>query len=54
MKSFLEGNVLTLLLLAFAVGRGLSKLPDSENKAMVTKGLFGFQDLHLKINKQNE
>ena len=32
-KPFLEGNVLSLLLLAFAVGIGLSKLPDSENKA---------------------
>ena len=53
-RPFLEGNVLSLLLLAFAVGRGLSKLPDSENKAMVTKGLFGIQNLHLKINRQNE
>ena len=32
-KPFLEGNVLSLLLLAFAVGIGLSKLPESENKA---------------------
>jgi len=32
-KPFLEGNVLTLLLLAFAIGIGLSKLPESENKA---------------------
>ena len=44
-KPFLEGNVLSLLLLAFAVGIGLSKLPDSENKAVVVKGLLGFQDL---------
>ena len=28
-KPFLEGNVLSLLLLAFAVGIGLSKLPES-------------------------
>jgi Na+/H+-dicarboxylate symporter len=33
-KPFLEGNVLSLLLLAFAVGIGLSKLPESENMAM--------------------
>ena len=34
-KPFLEGNVLSLLLLAFAIGIGLSKLPESENKAVV-------------------
>ena len=39
-KPFLEGNVLSLLLLAFAVGIGLSKLPESENKAVVVKGLL--------------
>ena len=44
-KPFLEGNVLSLLLLAFAVGIGLSKLPDSENKSVVVKGLLGLQDL---------
>ena len=44
-KPFLEGNVLSLLLLAFAIGFGLSKLPDSENKAVVVKGLLGLQEL---------
>ena len=44
-KPFLEGNVLSLLLLAFAIGIGLSKLPESENKAIVVKGLLGLQDL---------
>ena len=44
-KPFLEGNVLSLLLLAFAVGIGLSKLPESENKSIVVKGLLGLQDL---------
>ena len=44
-KPFLEGNVLSLLLLVFAVGIGLSKLPESENKAVVVKGLLGLQDL---------
>ena len=44
-KPFLEGNVLSLLMLAFAVGIGLSKLPESENKAIVVKGLLGLQDL---------
>jgi len=44
-KPFLEGNVLSLLLLAFAIGIGLSKLPESENKAVVVKGLLGLQKL---------
>ena len=44
-KPFLEGNVLSLLLIAFAVGIGLSKLPDSENKKVVVRGLIGLQDL---------
>ena len=50
-KPFLEGNVLSLLLLAFAVGIGLAKLPDSENKAVVTKGLLGIQDLLFLLIK---
>ena len=44
-KPFLEGNVLSLLLLAFAIGIGLSKMPESENKAVVVKGLLGLQEL---------
>ena len=44
-RPFFDGNVLSLLLLAFAVGIGLSKLPESENKAVVVKGLLGLQDL---------
>ena len=49
-QPFLEGNVLSLLLLAFAIGIGLSKLPESENKSVVVKGLLGLQELlHLLI-----
>ena len=44
-KPFLEGNVLSLLLLAFAVGIGLSKLPEGENKSVVVMGLLGLQEL---------
>ncbi len=44
-RPFLEGNVLSLLLLAFAIGLGLSKLPETENKTIVVKGLLGLQDL---------
>lgn len=44
-KPFLEGNVLSLLMLAFAIGIGLSKLAESDNKVVITKGLLGLQDL---------
>ena len=44
-KPFLEGNVLSLLILAFAIGIGLSNLPESEYKGVVVKGLLGLQDL---------
>ena len=44
-RPFLEGNVLSLLLIAFAVGIGLSRLPDSEPKQIVVKGLTGLQEL---------
>ncbi len=45
LRPVLEGNVLSLLILAFAIGVGLSKLPESENKSVVVKGLLGLQDL---------
>ena len=44
-RPFLEGNVLSLLLLAFAVGFGLSRLPETENKSVLLKLLLGLQDL---------
>ena len=44
-KPFFDSNVLSLLLLAFAIGFGLSKLPESENKAVLIKGLQGLQEL---------
>ena len=44
-KPFFDGNVLSLLLLAFAIGFGLSKLSESENKAVLIKGLQGLQEL---------
>ncbi len=44
-RPFIDGNVLSLLLLAFAIGFGLSKLPESENKTTVVRGLIGLQEL---------
>ena len=44
-KPFAEGNVLSILLLAAAVGIALAKMPQGERKDIVTKGLLGLQDL---------
>ncbi|MCR5076579.1 MAG: dicarboxylate/amino acid:cation symporter [Prevotella sp.] len=44
-KPFLEGNVLSLLLLAFAMGIALAKMPSSEQKTTVMRGLQGLQDI---------
>ena len=44
-RPFLEGNVLSLLLIAFAVGLALARMPDSEGKATVERFLQGLQDL---------
>ena len=48
-RPFLEGNVLSLLILAFAIGIALSRLPESENKAVVVKGVLGLQDLLFRL-----
>lgn len=44
-KPFLDGNVLSILLIAFAIGLALAKLPETEKKDVVMKGLLGLQDL---------
>ena len=44
-KPFAEGNVLSILLLAAAVGIALAKMPQSDKKDVVVKGLLGLQDL---------
>ncbi len=44
-KPFLDGNVLSLLLLAFAAGLGLSRMPQSDNKTTVLRFLAGLQEL---------
>ena len=44
-KPFLEGNVLSLLLLAAAIGIALARLPETEQKAVVVRFLHGLQDL---------
>ena len=44
-KPFAEGNVLSILLLAAAAGIALAKMPQSNKKDVVAKGLLGLQDL---------
>lgn len=44
-RPLLEGNVLALLLICFAVGIALSRMPDSEGKRVVVNGLLGLQEL---------
>ncbi|WP_418857914.1 dicarboxylate/amino acid:cation symporter [Segatella sp.] len=44
-KPFAEGNVLSILILAAAAGIALTKMPSSDKKEIVMKGLFGLQDL---------
>ncbi len=51
LRPFLEGNVLALLLLAFAIGTGLSKLPETDGKRVVVSALNGLQDLLFLLVK---
>ena len=44
-KPFAEGNVLSILLLAAAVGIALAKMPQNDKKDVVVRGLLGLQDL---------
>ena len=44
-KPFAEGNVLSILLLAAAAGIALTKMPQSDKKEIIVKGLLGLQDL---------
>lgn len=44
-RPLLEGNVLSILLLAFAVGLALARMPDSEGKTAVVRWLGGLQEL---------
>lgn len=50
-QPFLEGNVLSLLLLAFAIGIGLAKLPESDKKDVLLKGIEGLQSLLFLLIK---
>lgn len=42
---FAAGNVLSILLVAFAVGLALAKMPETDNKQTLVRGIFGLQEL---------
>ena len=44
-RPLLDGNVLALLLLCFAVGIALSRMPESQPKTVILNGLTGLQEL---------
>lgn len=44
-KPLLDGNVLALLLICFAVGIAISRMPDSQPKRSLMNGLNGLQEL---------
>ena len=50
-RPVLEGNVLSILFVAAAVGLGLAAMPASEGKSVVEKGLFGLQELLFTLIK---
>ena len=45
LQPFLSGNVLSVMLIATAVGLALAFMPKTENRGMLLKGLFGLQEL---------
>lgn len=45
LQPFLAGNVLSILLIAFAVGLGLANMPKTENVQMLIKVINGLQEL---------
>ena len=45
LRPILDGNVLSILLIAFAVGFAISRMPESDEKSLLVKGLNGLQEL---------
>ena len=50
-QPFLSGNVLSILLIAIAVGLGLSFMKDTPEKEVLVKGIQGLQDLFFILIK---
>lgn len=49
LRPFMEGNVLSVLLIAVAVGLALAKMPDSEERQFLMRGLTALQQLVSKL-----
>lgn len=45
LKPMLEGNVLSILIISFAMGFAISRMPDTEGKTVLRKGLDGLQEM---------
>lgn len=45
LRPVLEGNVLSILIIAFAAGFAISRMPQTDGKAVLMKGLDGLQEL---------
>lgn len=45
LRPIIDGNVLSILLIAFAVGFAISRMPKSDEKSVLVKGLNGLQEL---------
>lgn len=50
-RPLLDGNVLALLLICFAVGIALAGMPEGRPKEVVVNGLLGIQDILYKLIK---
>ena len=50
-QPFLSGNVLSILLIAVAVGLALAWMPDTDGKNVVVKGIQGLQELFFTLIK---
>lgn len=50
-RSFLDGNVLSILLIAFAIGLSLSRMPASNRRNTLVEVLLGFQDILFMLIK---
>ena len=50
-QPFLSGNVLSILLIAIAIGLALAWMPDTDGKNVVVKGIQGLQELFFTLIK---
>ena len=48
-QPFLSGNILSILLIAVAVGLALSRMPESDGRTVVINGLNGLQELFFTL-----